>query len=140
MKHLMKTLTFFILFGVVSTTFAFGPIKKAIVVSVSSDGHYAISSNKNNGIVLWNLKNKSYKILSRNGNIYSAYFIKKSDSFIWQDLNNIVHVDNINGKELFHFKNFPTYGQVMAPDLKTYFAAKANLDLYRGYSKKQEKI
>ena len=56
------------------------------LVSVSSDGHYAVSSNLANQIVLWDLQKHTYKIVAHHANSYSAYFIKHSNYFMWQSL------------------------------------------------------
>ena len=111
-----------------------------MVTSLSSDGHYAITSDMGKRIILWNLENKSKKYISWNANIYSAYFIKNTDDFMWQGLNNIVHVETINGKQLLKFKNFTTYGEVMTSDLKHYFSSNDNWNLYSGYGGTQHLI
>src|SRR5262245_14541862 len=72
----------------------------AMVVSVSSDGNYAVSSHLNGELVLWDIKNKTRKIITNNANIYSAYFIKNSNQFMWQDdTTDKVFVEDINGKQ-----------------------------------------
>ena len=113
---------------------------KAMVVSVSTDGHYAISSNEDKTIVLWNLKRHNYRVVGTNANIYSAYFIPHSHKFIWQDLNDIVHVQNVEGTQLKHFHNFPTYGEIMTSDLKHYFASNVDWNLYTGIGDQQHRI
>ncbi len=112
----------------------------AMVVSVSSDGNYAVSSNTNKKFVLWNIKDKKAKVISTKANPYSAYFIKNTDDFMWQDLNDFVHVQDVNGKEILKFHNFTTYGQVMTSDLQHYFASNKNWGIYSGYGKAQEMI
>ena len=102
----------------------------AMVVSVSSDGNYAVTSNLNKQFVLWDIKNKTSKIIDINTNIYSAYFIKNTHDFMWQDLKDIVHIQNINGKELLSFHGFPSYGEVMTSDLKYYIASDKDWNLY----------
>lgn len=131
-------------FFVVSCAYSFSFLPKklgsVVVLSISSDGRYVISSNSNKGIILWDIKNKTHRILSTNGNIYSAYFIKNSSYFVWQDLNNYVHVDSVFGKKILKFKNFPVYGQVMSSDLKTYIASDINWQVYEGYGESQKII
>lgn len=112
---------------------------QAFVVSVSSDGDYIVSSGGKK-IILWDIKNKTKKTISNNANIYSAYFIKNSHLFMWQDLNDIVHVQSIDGKEILNFHNFPTYGHVITSDLKYYFASDEDWNLYSGYEKNQKII
>lgn len=113
----------------------------AMVVSVSSNGRYALSSHLNQGIILWDLKNKNYRVISKHGNIYSAYFIKGTPYFLWQGVNDdMVHVQDINGCEQLSFKNFPTYGHVMTSDLKHYWASDSDWKIYSGFGNQQHCI
>ena len=59
---------------------------------------------------------------------------------MWQDLNDFVHVQDVNSKEILSFHNFPTYGQVMTSDLKHYFASDINWGIYEGYGVNQKYI
>lgn len=95
----------------------------AMVVSISSDGRFAISSHRDNRLLLWDLKTQKKDLISTTANIYSAYFIRHSDKFIWQDLNNTVFVQNIGGKIIESFSHLATYGQVMSSDLSNYFSS-----------------
>jgi WD40 repeat protein len=105
-----------------------GPV---FVVSLSSDGNYAISSHQNRYIILWNLKNKTHQIISVNGNIYSAYFIKNTSYFMYQDLGNVVHIDSIDGKEIKTWQApYASYGEAITSDLKHYIASDVNWNLY----------
>ena len=108
---------------------------RVMVVSLSSDGRYAVSSHQGNFIILWNLKNRRKIIISRRGNIYSPYFIKNKDCFIWQGLNHTVYVQNVEGERISSFKIFPVYGELMSSNLKDYFASDINWNLYKGYGK-----
>jgi WD40 repeat protein len=111
------------------------------VLSISSDGRYIISGHLTNKmIILWDTVNKSIKTISTNGNIYSVYFIKHSSFFMWQDLNNTVHIQNAEGKEVLSFQCFPTYGEVMSSDVKHYFAADVNWSIASGFGKVQKYI
>lgn len=103
------------------------------VVSVSSNGNYAIATNTNKQAVLWNLKDHTYKILFRDANIYSAYFIKNTDDFMYQnDKTNEVIVENVDRKVIKKFNpGFPTYGEAITNDLRTYAAADENLSVYK---------
>lgn len=140
-KKLM-TVVILILLVIVITVVLLGQKSsgKAMVVSISSDGHYAISSNEDKTIVLWNFKDHSYRVVGTNANIYSAYFIPHSHKFIYQDLSDTVHVQNIQGKELKHFHNFPTYGEVMTSNLKHYFASDVDWNLYSSIGDQQHRI
>ena len=53
-------------------------------LSLSSDAHYAVSSNLANQIILWDLYKHTHKIIANNANVYSAYYIKHSPYFMWQ--------------------------------------------------------
>ena len=53
-----------------------------MVTSVSSDGHYAITTDDKNVAVLWDLKARGKKILSRHANMYSAYWIKNTPYYM----------------------------------------------------------
>lgn len=111
-----------------------------MAVSVSSDGQYALTSDDGRYIILWDVIHQKRKVISRHGNIYSAYFIKNTNKFMWQDLKDIVHIQDIQGKEILKFHNFPTYGQVITPDLKHYFASDQDWNLYSGYDQQQKII
>jgi WD40 repeat protein len=104
-----------------------------MMLSVSSDGQYAVSSHLNGEIILWDITKHSKKLIARHANIYSAYFIKHSHWLMWQDINNIVHIQDINGKSILQFQNrFPVYGQVMSNDLTQYFTSDEYWNLYEG--------
>ena len=106
---------------------------QAVVVSISSDGQYVITSHRNNEIVLWEIPNQKRKVISKQGNIYSAYFIKRSHKFVWQDLSDIVHIQDIGGNEIESFKNTSTYGHVISPDLNNYISSDIGWSIYYGY-------
>lgn len=113
----------------------------AMIVSVSSDGQYAVSSHLNGEIMLWNLTRHSKKLIATHADIYSAYFIKQSHLFMWQDQHNVVHVQDVKGKVVLQFSNnFPVYGQVISADLKQYFASDESWNLYQGSAKNQKLI
>jgi len=114
-------------------------IGPAYALSVSSNGRYAISTTLGRKVIFWNIQKKIYKIIGRNANIYSAYFIKNTNDFMWQDLNNVVHIENIFGKKVKNFKlSYPTYGEVMSSNLKNYIASDQRWDLYEGYGSQQK--
>ena len=104
-----------------------------MVISVSSDGHYAIATNTNKQAILWDLKDHNYKIIFDDANIYSAYFIKNTDDFMYQnDKTNEVIVENVNGQIVKTFNpGFPTYGEALTSDLYTYAAADEALSVYK---------
>ena len=122
--------------GVSSNPPKFSKPGQVMVLSVSTDGNYAISTDDHKYAILWGIKNHTRKIISRDANIYSAYFIKHGHDFMWQDdKTSIVHVDTADGKELMKFKSVPTYGQVMTSNLKTYITNDENWNIYKGIGK-----
>lgn len=110
-----------------------GVANLTMVVSLSSDGNYAFSTNTNQQGILWDIKDKTYKVIAQNVNIYSAYFIKKTNDFIYQDnKTNDVIVENVNGKIIKHFNpGFASYGEVMTADLRTWIASDEEYQLFK---------
>ncbi len=103
-------------------------------LSISSDGHYVISGYDNHYLILWNITNRSYHVISRHANNNSPYFIKHTHTFIWQNTKNEVYVQNIKGQVLQQFPlSYPVLSQVMASDLKTYISEDKNWKLYKGH-------
>ncbi len=102
----------------------------AYSLSVSSDGTYALSAHGDRKIVLWDITAHKHRVLSDNGNLFSAYFVKGSHNFIWQDLEGVVHVQNVNGKELSTFRVPPVYGHVLSSDLRAYVFSGIGWGLY----------
>ena len=115
---------------------------KVFAVSVSSDGHYAVTTDLKNYAILWNLQSHSKKIVARNANLYSAYFIKNSHYFAWQNNDtNTVYIANIHGDIVKQLRlPFASYGQVITSDLKTYVASDIDWNIYEVKNFKQPKI
>ena len=97
---------------------------QAMSVSVSTDGQYAVSAHQNNSLYLWNIDDQRKKRIARDANIYSAYFVRGRDVFIWQDLENQIHVHSVDAGELLTFEYpEPVYGHLMTGDLQRYLAS-----------------
>jgi WD40 repeat protein len=113
-----------------------------MVVSVSSDGNYAITTDLYKHAVLWNLKAHTYKIIAKDANVYSAYFIKHTDDYMYQgDANNVVIVKNVKGKIIKQFNpGFATYGEVMTSNLQTYIAADQEFNVYKIHNSQKTQI
>lgn len=108
------------------------------LLSLSSDGNYAITSHDNGDVFLWNIVQHKKKLLARHANPFGAYFIKHSHNFMWQDKNNKVHIQNIYGENIIDFTlNYAVYGHVMTTDLRHYIASDGGWNLYAGYGNKQ---
>lgn len=109
------------------------PDKGAMVVSLSSDGRYAVSSHLDKRLVLWDLQRREKVVVFENVNVYSAFFVPTKDVFIWQDLSGYVHFYGIDGKEIKSFHHFSTYGHLVTPDLENYISCDLNWNIYLGY-------
>jgi len=117
-------------FFICSTLTSIGEI---MVLSVSSNGNYVISTSLQRKAILWDLRNHTYRVLDKQANIYSAYFVKNSSNYMWQhDPDNEVYIKNISGREIKRFNSgFPTYGQVITTDLENYFGSNEDWSVWR---------
>ncbi|VEH67428.1 Uncharacterised protein [Rodentibacter pneumotropicus] len=104
-------------------------------LGVSSDGRYVISAHRGGKLFLWDIQKKEKKLLAKNAFSYSAYFIPDSHEFMWQDGNNVVHIQNVEGKEVLQFPHFKTEGQIMSADKSFYLSADEWGKFYKGYGK-----
>ena len=113
-----------------------------MVVSVSSDGDYAITTDLYKHAVLWDLKNHTYKIVAKDVNVYSGYFIEHTHDYMYQDdANNEVVVKNVDGKTVKQFNpGFPTYGQVMTSNLQNYFASDVEFNVFKISGNKKQQL
>lgn len=107
-----------------------GPVTS---LSVSSDGRYVISVHEDAQLVLWDLEQRKREVLSKSANLYSAYFIEDGDAFLWQDLDNVVRVQRVDGEVIEAFEHFPTYGHVMSQDREHYLSANRTWNIYHGH-------
>ncbi|SDL94946.1 hypothetical protein SAMN05661010_02953 [Modicisalibacter muralis] len=117
-----------------------GQLGPVMALGVSSDGRYAISTHQSKHLVLWNLQEHSRDILSTNANIYSAYFIRNRNAFLWQDLNDTVRVQTVDGEVLRQFSHFPTYGHVVGENLDHYLSANATWNIYYGHGDEMQPV
>lgn len=131
-----------ILFGIYKY-FSTDPV---LSLSVSSDGRYVISAHASQDadrhkpigqLVLWDIEKKEKTILSRNANAFSAFFIPDSHEFMWQDNKNLVHIQNVEGKEIESFPHFQVKTHIMSADKQFYLSSdmQGNGQLYKGYGK-----
>ncbi|TBW51308.1 WD40 repeat domain-containing protein [Marinobacter halodurans] len=111
-----------------------------MAADVSRDGQYALTSHRDNALVLWNLQTHEYRQLHDNANIYSAAFVQDSHQVLWQDLDNVVHVETIDGKELESFHHFPTYGHAMTRNRALYLSANQDWYLFAGRGGKRTPV
>ena len=115
----------------------YGPV---VAASVSDDGRYAITSHRDNKLVLWDLEQHSHDVLAENANTYSAYFVPGREAFIWQDLSNVVRVQSVDGTVIKQFQNFATYGQVIDHSLTHYLSADDHWNIYSGAGEHQTPV
>ncbi len=109
------------------------------VLDVSDDGHWAISTHDSRHAILWNIEQKTYRLVSADANIFSAGFIPNSHQYIWQDLNGRVHVADINGKEVRRFRNFPVYGHALTA-AGQYVSVNDDYGIFTGIGEAQKKL
>lgn len=103
-----------------------------MTASVSSDGTYAITAHRDQKLILWNLADQERAIISREANLYSAYFVKEQPVFVWQNLDNVVKAQSINGETKQQFQlDRPVYGHLMTKDLKTYYYSDIGWSIFR---------
>ena len=105
-----------------------------ISLGVSSDGRYIISVDNKGSVVLWDLEKKSKKLLDKKGNIYTAFFIKETDKFMWQNYEtNDVTVQNIHGETVkkFHVEGL-SYGHGIGTNLEYYVTLLTNHPILTG--------
>lgn len=139
MKAIIKILAFFLF---ILATGCANNQDIIMVVSASNDGKYAIATSLDKKLLLWDLANNKVKLIDNDVNIYSAYFIKGSDNFIYQDnKTNEVRVENINGQMIEALNpGFPVYGNIITSDLKDYFAVDENDQLFLIKSGKEKQL
>ena len=138
----LTTILFVILFGI----YKYISTAPVLSLSVSTDGRYVISAHAAEDadrhkpigqLVLWDVDRKEKTILARNANAFSASFIPDSHEFMWQDSKNIVHIQNVEGKEVTNFRHFQVKTHIMSADKQFYLSSNMedNGQLYKGYGK-----
>ena len=113
-----------------------------ISLSVSTDGRYAISGhaaretrsvNPRGQIVLWDIEKKTKTILSDNANSFSAMFIPESHEFMWQDQKRVIHIQNVEGKEIKSFLHPSVQNHRITADKAFYLSVDFWGRIYKGY-------
>ncbi|WP_241009052.1 WD40 repeat domain-containing protein, partial [Aggregatibacter actinomycetemcomitans] len=114
---------------------------RANTVSISSDGKYVISAHRgktkktrhDTKLVLWDIDKREKKIIAENVNTDSAYFIPDSHDFMWQGKDDVVHIQNIEGRELESFKHFEIARHIMSADRTFYASANQTGKIFKGH-------
>jgi len=132
---------------IISLFFIFYPKPVPVLsLSVSSDGRYVISAHAGRDadrhkpigkLVLWDIEKKEKKVLAKNANAFSAAFVPDSHEFMWQDDKNVVHIQNVNGKEINTFPHFEVKTHIISADKTFYLSSNEESygQLYKGYGK-----
>jgi hypothetical protein len=115
-------------------------LEPVTALSVSSNGRYVISTHEDGALVLWNVERKKREVLSNEANIYSAYFIEGGDAFLWQDQDDVVYVQRVNGEVLEQFEHFPTYGHVMDSTFSDYLASDERWNIFHGHGDSMQPV
>ena len=84
-------------------------------------------------LVLWDLDKREKKIIAEDVNTDTAYFIPDSHDFMWQGEDNMVHIQNIEGKELESFKHFEIARHIMSADRTFYASANQTGKIFKGH-------
>ena len=143
-NKLLKVLITVLLLIVIYIFYQYNRTAPIISLSVSTDGRYVISAHAAEDadrhkpigqLVLWDVDRKEKTILARNANAFSASFIPDSHEFMWQDSKNIVHIQNVEGKEVTNFRHFQVKTHIMSADKQFYLSSNMedNGQLYKGY-------
>ena len=112
-------------------------------LDISSDGKYVISAHSGNEtkLVLWDIEKREKKVLAKRVNTNTAYFIPNSHDFMWQESKDkIVHIQNVDGKELASFKHFEIARHIMSEDRKLYISADQTGEIYKSYGDEMKPI
>ncbi|MBN6063232.1 WD40 repeat domain-containing protein [Aggregatibacter actinomycetemcomitans] len=102
-------------------------------LSISSDGRYVVSAHYGKKLVLWDLEKRTKEVIAERVNTNSPYFIPNSHDFMWQDKNNIVHIQNVEGQKITQFKHYKVDRHLMTEDRKLYISADQTGEIYKGY-------
>ncbi|WGE47073.1 WD40 repeat domain-containing protein [Actinobacillus equuli] len=117
-----------------------------ISLAISSDGRYVISIHgvkeffsfrSGQQLILWDIEKKEKKVLAENAVGFTSAFVPNSHEFMWQDDKNVVHIQNVEGKEVLSFPHFPVRTHIISAD-KTFYLFSNDEDygqLYKGYGK-----
>ncbi|AOF53216.1 hypothetical protein AC062_1123 [Pasteurellaceae bacterium NI1060] len=102
-------------------------------LSISSDGRYVVSAHYGKKLVLWDIEKRTKTVLAERVNTNSPYFIPNSHDFMWQDKHNVVHIQNVEGQEIAHFKHYKVERHLMSEDRALYISADQTGEIYKGY-------
>jgi WD40 repeat protein len=86
---------------------------RATSVSISSDGRYVVSSHGGHYLVLWDIKNKTKKIINQTTRFYTPRFIKHSHQYVYQNMDNVLHYHDLDTNKAKTINlNFSVFGML----------------------------
>lgn len=109
---------------------SYGPV---MAIGVSANGEWALTTHRSNELILWNLPEQDHLQVSEVANIYSAFFVDGQPNYLWQDLDNNVYLQSVNGDILEQFEHFPTYGHAYDHQNGHYWSVDENWNLFLGH-------
>lgn len=134
--HLIKFALFSIAIICLSACKQYEP-GKVISASLSSDGHYVVTGGEGNSLLLWNIVKKSYRVISKQANPMSVYFLKDNKHFVWQDSSNNFHVMDLSGKQILSFFGKKSFSNIMTSDLHYLYMTDINWRFFRYDTRKK---
>ncbi|WP_373840435.1 WD40 repeat domain-containing protein [Glaesserella sp.] len=146
-SRLIKLFTAIFLVSIVSFfVYQYYRTEPIVSLAVSSDGRYVISvhavkeyfpSQREQQLILWDIAKKEKKILAKNAVGFTTAFVPDSHEFMWQDDKNVVHIQNVEGKEILSFSHFPVKTHIISADKTFYLSSNDESygQLYKGYGK-----
>jgi len=78
---------------------------RAVSLSVAPNGKRILFVTSAHKLSLLDLVTKSTKVISDQANPYSAYYMRDSSGFVWQDLDNLVYIHDQEGALIDSFKH-----------------------------------
>lgn len=108
--------------------------------AVSHSGDYALTAHRDNRLILWHLQDKQRETVDANANVYSAQFIHGTDLILWQDLDDVVRVQSVEGEVYREFEHFPTYGHVMSEASGRYLSADQTYNIFSGFGDDKQPV
>jgi hypothetical protein len=109
-------------------------VDNVVMLSLSSDGKYAVTTNMDNRAYIWKINQQAHRRIGvKPVNTYSAYFIPQSQNILIQNAEtNEVYIEDIAGNVIKTINpGFQVFGEAISSDLKTYIAADESYNVYK---------
>ncbi|WP_018653012.1 WD40 repeat domain-containing protein, partial [Actinobacillus capsulatus] len=142
----IKIFIIILLFIISFCVYQYHRTEPVVSLAVSSDGRYVISVHAERKflfflpeqqLVLWDIEKKEKKVLATNAEGFTTAFVPDSHEFMWQDDKNVVHIQDVNGKEVNSFPHFQVKTHIISADKTFYLSSNDESygQLYKGYGK-----